>query len=123
MLILFTLAVPSPASVIIAADPSLPVSNGTEVTLTCTVELSPALADFSSLAVTVIWTGPPGMLSGSNPIKMANSPPTYTSILTLATVESSGSFTCQAQVDSSSLFITASQTISTLITVPIVGKL
>ena len=99
------------------------ISAGTEVTLTCTVELSPALAGFPSMAVIVIWTGPTGILSGSDPTKMANSPSTYTSILTLATVESSGSFTCQAQVNSSSLFITASQTISTLIAVPIVGKL
>lgn len=123
MFILSTLAVPSPTSVIITTDPSIPISAGTEVTLTCTVELSPTLTGLSSLAVIVIWTGPFETLLDSDPNKTANSPPTYTSILTLDSVEFSGNFTCQAQVDSSSSFIIASQPTSASITVPIVGKL
>ena len=123
--ILFTLVVPTPASINITTDSPTPISAETRVTLTCTVELSPSLAGLSLLAVIVTWTGPLGTLSGSDPTKVANSPPTYTSMLTLASVESSGSFICQAQVDSPSSFIAASQTTSASIflNVSIIGKL
>lgn len=104
------LSVPDPTSVIVTADPPTPIRAGTELTLTCTVELSPTLAGLSSLAVIVVWTEPFKSLTSSYPIDVTpESPPTSTSILQLqASVPFNGNYTCQAQVVSSSSSLTNS---------------
>ena len=113
------LSVPNPTSVIVTTDQPIPIRAGTEVTLICIVELSPALAELSSsLGVIVVWTGPSETLTGSDlPALIGNSPPTYTSMLLLASVDFNGNYTCQAQVVSSSSSLTNSGMEANTITV------
>ena len=70
------LSVPNPTSVIVTTDQPIPIRAGTEVTLICIVELSPALAELSSsLGVIVVWTGPSETLTGSDPPALIPLPP------------------------------------------------
>ena len=80
----------------------------TELTLTCAIEIASALG---SVAVTAMWMGPGGMLSGTNPVT-GGSNLIYESILTIDSLPttSSATYTCTGTVDvmPTSEFITAS---------------
>ena len=97
------LAVPDPTMVTVTSSVESPITSGVGVTLTCTVELSTALASISLVNVAVTWTGPSGMLSSSSrPVMSGISPPTYTDTLMLNAVMSDGTYTCQSMTISTS---------------------
>ena len=102
---------PAPSDMIIA---------GSSPTLTCTVELSPAVD--VPVTVNTMWTGPAGELfTPTNPVPaMIVNLTTYTS-LAMVDAARSGNFTCQATVSSSSQFITGSGMMSGTTTIT-VGK-
>ena len=107
------LAVPDPAMVTIASSLDSPITFGTDVALTCTVELSTDLANVPSIGVAITWTGPSGMLSSSSmPVMSGTSPPTYTDTLMLSAVMSDGTYTCQAMTISTSPYLLPSGSMS-----------
>ena len=100
-----------------------PIASGVDVTLTCAVELSTALASVSSVGVAITWTGPLGMLSSSSmPVISGTSPPTYTDMLMLSAVMSDGTYTCQAMAISTSPYLLPSGSVSDDIMIT-VGKM
>ena len=81
-----------------------PVNVGSTVTLTCTVELSPAVD--VPVTVNTVWTGTAGFRIANTAQQMGNS---YTYIsTTMVTNDYSGDYTCTATVTSTSPFITSS---------------
>ena len=80
----------------------------TNLTLTCTIEIASALG---SVAVTAMWIGPQGMLTGTDPVT-GGSNLIYESMLTIESLPttSTATYTCIAMVDAapSSEFVTPS---------------
>ena len=118
----FYFLVPDPTSINVTSDPASPVSTGAEVNLTCIVELRFDLAGLSSVNVVIEWTKSSEVLIGSDPVVYGNSSPTYISTLMLGSVSSSGNYTCQTWVNSSSLFLKTSGVETTTIMIT-TGKL
>ena len=87
-------------------DPIWPI--GSNVTLICTVELSPAV----DVAVTVntVWTGPAGFstTNTAQPVMGSNTTYTSTAIVRSFGREQSGNYTCRATLTFESSFIEAS---------------
>ena len=81
---------------------------GSNVTLTCTVELSPAVD--VPVTVNTVWTGPAGCMSNNTAQPVMGSTTTYTSTAIVSSFgrDQSGSYTCTATVSSVSPFITNS---------------
>ena len=106
--------VPAPTSVIVAT-PVDAIIAGSSPTLTCTVELSPAVD--VPVTVNTVWTGPSLTTVTPTSLMMEN----LTRYIAMAMVDAArnGSYTCQATVYSSSQFITGggSMSASTIITV------
>ena len=112
---LFSL-VPAP-SMVTVTPPSGVIIAGSSPTLTCTVELSPAVD--VQVTVNTVWTGPDGVtLTPTNPVM--ESPARYTSTV-MVNAARSGDYTCQATVSSSSQFVTGSGMMSGTTTIT-VGK-
>jgi hypothetical protein len=111
--ILIIASVPAPLSVILTSDPISPVRPvGANVTLTCTVELSPAVDVL--VTVNVQLSDPTG-----NPLTTTTPSVSGSNHIAIATVNSfrrteSGNYTCTADIISSSLFFTNSGSKSTL---------
>ena len=89
------------------SGPGGPYFATAELTLTCAIEVASALG---SVAVTAMWMGPDGILSGTPVTEGSNL--MYESMLTIASLPttSSATYTCTATVDvmPTSEFITAS---------------
>ena len=75
------------------------------VTLTCTVELSPAVD--VPLTVNTVWTGPAGFSTTNTAQAMAESTTTYTSTAMVSSFgrNESGNYSCVANVSSMSQFL------------------
>ena len=103
---LSSIAVPSPT--VTVSGPGGMYFATTELTLTCAIEVASALG---SVAVTAVWMGPDGMLSGTDPVT-GGSNLTYESMLTIDSLPttSSATYICTATVNvvPTSEFITAS---------------
>ena len=82
-----------------------PVNVGSTVTLTCTVELSPAVD--VSVTVNTVWTGPAGFSTTNTAQAMAGNTTTYTSTAMVSSFgrAQSGYYNCTATVSCSFLFI------------------
>ena len=92
------------------------VTVGSIVTLTCTVELSPAVD--VPVTVSTMWTGPAGFMHHNTAQAMAGSTSTYTSTAMVSSFGryKSGNYTCTATVSSksNSSFIRDSMTSSSI---------
>ena len=103
------ISVPIP-EVMISSDPVNPIQlMGSDVTLTCTVELDPAVD--VPVAVNTVWTGPAGFFMTTNTAQpVMGSTTTYTSIAMVSSFgrDHSGVYTCTATVSSSSSLLTDS---------------
>ena len=99
----FCLSVSAPTFVTVSNSS---VIVGSTVTLTCTVELSPAVD--VPVTVNTVWTGPAGFSTTNTAQAMAGNTTTYTSTAIVSSFgrAQSGNYTCTATVSSSFLFIT-----------------
>ena len=115
--------VPVPTSVVITSDPVSPIRPvGSNVILTCTVELSPVVD--VPVTVNTEWTGPDGVtLSSTTPVMESLTRYTSTVMVSSFGRDQSGNYTCTATVSSTSSFLTdsGSQSETARITVT-VGK-
>ena len=100
--------VPSPISVTVVSDLRSPVVVGSNVSLTCTVELSPSVD--VSVTVNTVWTGPAGFMATNTAQPVMGSTTTYTSTVMLNSFETSqsGQYNCTANISSTSSFLTDS---------------
>ena len=98
------LTVPAPTSVTVTNGS---VNVGSTVTLTCSVELSPAVDVL--VTVNTVWTGPDGFMT-TNTAQRMESTTTYTSTAMVSSFgrDQSGDYTCTATVSSTSPFLTNS---------------
>ena len=87
-------------------NPIRPV--GSNVTLTCSVELSPAVN--VPVTVNTVWSGPDGFMTTNTAQHVMGSTTTYTSttIVTSFGRNQSGIYTCNAIVTSNSQYLTDS---------------
>ena len=87
-------------------SPIRPVGSAT-VTLTCTVELSPAVD--VTVTVNTVWTGPDGFMV-NRPAGRVGSTTAYTSTAMVSSFgrDQSGVYTCTATVSSTSSFFVSS---------------
>ena len=93
----------------VSSDPVSPVQPvGSDVTLTCTVELSPAV-DVPVTVITV-WAGLDGFMTTNTAQPVMGSSTTYisTAIVSSFGRDQSGVYTCTATVSSTSPFISSS---------------
>ena len=90
-----SIAVPSPT--VSVSRPGGMYFATAELTLTCTIEIASALG---SVAVTAMWMGPDGMLSGTDPVA-GGSNLIYESMLMIASLPTTSfaTYTCTATVD------------------------
>ena len=87
------------------SDPVSPIQPvGSEVTLTCTVEMTPAVN--APVTVTTVWTGPDGFMTINAAQPVVGSTTTYTSTAMVSSFRRhrSGVHTCTAIVGSTFLF-------------------
>ena len=111
--------VPPPTSVIVESDPASPVRPiGSDVTFTCTVELSPAVD--VPVIINVQLTNPAGnpLTTTSTPL-LSGSIHTSTAMVSSFGRNQSGNYTCTATVSSPFLFFTDSGPQSTTIKVTV----
>ena len=90
----------------ITSDPVSPIRPvGSDVTLTCTVELSPTVD--VPVTVNTVWTGPDGFMTTNTAQPITGSTTTYTSraMVRLFGRNQSGVYICRATVSSSSPFL------------------
>ena len=89
------LTVPAPTSVTVTNGS---VNVGSTVTLTCTVELSPAVD--VPVTVNTVWTGPDGFMTTNTAQPVMGSTTTYTSTAMVSSFgrDQSGDYTCTATV-------------------------
>ena len=99
------LTVPAPTSVTVTNGS---VNVGSTVTLTCTVELSPAVD--VPVTVNTVWTGPDGFMATNIAQPVMGSTTTYTCTTMVSSFgrDQSGDYTCTATVSSTSSFLTNS---------------
>ena len=99
--------VPDPVSVTVTSDPVSPIHpfEYPNVTLTCTVELSPA-ADVP-VTVNTVWTGP-AEFNTAQPVMGSITTYISTAMVRSFNRNKSGNYTCRATVNSESPFITNS---------------
>ena len=88
------------------SNPICPV--GSAVTLTCTVELSPAVD--VPVTVTTMWTGPAGFMTTNTAQPVMGSTTTYTSTAMVSSFgrNQSGVYDCNAVAESMSSYISNS---------------
>ena len=98
-----------PNSVTVTSDPGSPIRPvGSTVTLTCTVELSPAVD--VPVTVNTLWTGPDGFITTNTAQPVMGSTTTYTSTVMVNSFQrnQSGNYSCRVTVSSSSPVLTNS---------------
>ena len=104
------LSVPPPVSVTVTSDPVSPIQPFIfpTVTLTCTVELSPAVD--VPVTVNTVWTGPDGFMTTNTAQPVTGRTTTYTSTAVVSSFgrDQSGNYTCSATVTSNSQYLTDS---------------
>ena len=104
------LSVPPPVSVTVTSDPVSPIQPfiSPDVTLTCTVELSPAVD--VPVTLNTVWTGPDGFMTTNTAQPVVGSTTTYTSTAVVSSFgrDQSGNYTCSATVTSNSQYLTDS---------------
>ena len=96
-LCLYYFPVPDPTSVIVTNDPVSPIRPvGSDVTLNCNVELSPAVDVL--VTVNTEWTGPAGFMTTNTAQPVMGSTTTYTSIAMVSSFgrDQSGNYRCTA---------------------------
>ena len=101
--------VPDPVSVTVTSDLVSPVRPiGSNVTLTCTVELSPVMDD--PVIVNIVWTGPAKFMTRNTAQPSMSNTTTYIAQITIKSFirSNSGYYICRATVISESPFITSS---------------
>ena len=108
-------SVPLPTSVTVTSVPLSPIRPvGSDVTLTCAVELNP-MVDIPVTVITV-WTGPAGFMTTNTAQPVVGNTTFYISmvIINLFGRNNSGVYTCRATISSASLnpFINDSMTSS-----------
>ena len=106
-----------PISVIITSNPVSPIHIiGSNVTLTCTVELSPAVD--VPVTVNIVWTGPTGFMIDDTAQPAIQNTTTYynTAVVSSFGRNQSGDYTCTAKI-STSLLTSTSRSQTVLITV------
>ena len=95
--------------VAISSDPVSPIRPvGSDVTLTCTVELSPAVVVPDRVTVNTVWTGPDGVtLSPTTPVMENLTRYTSTAMVDSFGRDHSGDYNCSATIKltSSNMFI------------------
>ena len=99
----------SDPTVVVRSDPATPVRPvGSDVTLTCTVDLDPAVD--VPVTVTTVWTGPAGFMNTTTAQPVVGSTTTYTSTAMVSSFgrDQSGNYTCMATVRPTTLFTTDS---------------
>ena len=106
LVILFLVSAPN--SVTVTSDPVSPIRTiGSDVTLTCTVELIQAV-DIQQVTVNTVWTGPAGFSTTETAQPGMGSTTTYTSTAKVSSFgrDQSGNYNCTATVSSTFSFIT-----------------
>ena len=88
--------------------PAVPVTVGSSINLTCTVELS-RLVDIP-VTVNTVWTGPDGFTADNSDLR--NTIYTTTSMVSSFGREQSGVYTCTASISSTSAFLVGSTQMS-----------
>ena len=103
--------VPIPTSVIVT-PPVVPVTVGSSINLTCTIELS-QLVDVP-VTVNTVWTGPDGFMTANTTRPVMGSTAAYTSTATVSSFgrKQSGVYTCTTNISSTSPFLVGSIQIS-----------
>ena len=106
------LSVPTP-TIIFSSDPVSPIPVGSDVTLTCIVELSPAV----NIPVTgnVQLTDPTGSLLSTTTLLVSGSTFPSTAMISSFGSDQSGVYTCTASVSSTSQFVTQSSSRSGIV--------
>ena len=105
---MFLLLVPAPVSVTVTNDQVSPIRPiGSDVTLTCTVELSPAVD--VPVTVNTLWTGPDGFMTTNTAQPAFGN--TYSSSVIISSFgrEKSGNYTCSVSVSSANSILTTSE--------------
>ena len=108
MTLLHLYTVPPPVSVNVTSDPVSPIRPvGSVVTLTCTVELSPAVD--VPVIVNTVWTGPDGFMTTNTAQPVMGN--TYSSSVMVSSIgrEKSGNYTCSVSVSSANTILTTSE--------------
>lgn len=103
-----SVTVPTPVSVMVTSDKSNPIQPiDSNVTLTCTVELSP-LVDVA-VTVNTMWSGPAGFMIVQEAIAIISTS-IYSSTVSINSFGSvhSGIYNCQARISSTIPFLTES---------------
>ena len=93
----------------VSSDPDSPIRPvESDVTVTCTVELSPAVD--VPVTVNTVWTGPYGFMTTNTAQPVMGSTTTYTSTAMVSSFgrDQSGDYTCTATVNSNSSFVISS---------------
>ena len=92
--------VPFPSLVISSNIPNPIRPVGSAITLTCTVELNPAVD--VPVTVTTVWTGPAGFMTTNTAQPVMGSTTTYTSTAMVNSFgrDQSGVYTCEATLSS-----------------------
>ena len=105
---MYHISVPA-LSVIVTSNKTNPIRPvGSDVTLTCTVELSPAVD--VPVTVNTVWTGPDGFTTTNSAQPDMGSTTTYssTAVITSLGRNKSGNYACTATVSSTSPLLTSS---------------
>ena len=103
--------VPAPSFVTITSDPVSPIRPvGSDVAVTCSVELSPTV-DVSAVNILIHLTNPSGSLLPATSLLLDS---TYTSTAMIKSFNRnhSGVYTCEATLNSGSTYLTESGTLS-----------
>ena len=112
-MIFYLYVVPAPTSIIVSSSIPNPIPPfGSDVTMTCTVELSPSVD--VPVTVTTVWTGPAGFMTTNTAQPVMGSTTTYTSTAMVSSFgrSDSGVYNCRAHISSASTnaFISDSNT-------------
>ena len=113
---MFVNTVPAPSSVTVTSDPISPIRPiGSNVTVNCTVELSPAVD--VPVTVNTVWTGPDGFMTTNTaqPVILENTT-TYSSTAVVSSFgrDQSGVYNCTATIKSMNMseFLSDSESLS-----------
>ena len=101
--------VPAPISIDVTSDPVSSIQPvESDVTLTCTVELSPAVN--VPVTVNTVWTGPNGFMTTNTAQPVIGSTTTYTSTAMVSSFgrDQSGDYICSVIVSSAHMNISTS---------------
>ena len=120
-----THAVSPPKSVTLNTNSDTPIIPiGSNVTLTCTVELSPAVD--VPVTVNTVWTGPAGFMATNTTHLVVENSWTYFSTAAMVNsfrMKHSGNYMCTVTITSNNSFLTRSDSLSSTLTRVGVGEI